>query len=404
MLRRIFSLTTAGLTAALLVAACSSGSKSSTATSAPTSPTSAATSATSAAGTGQSSGLALAQARVQQFSAAPTALAITTPVQVPKKQLTIAYTQCAQVVCQAIGQGIQEAAAALGAKYVVFHHQDTADTVQAAFQDALQANPDMVLTSGDPTQWFQSQLSQLNAKHVPVIGWSLPQPYKGDGIAANLITGDDYYFNGVLMADYITAKSNGKADVLIVNVPQYPVLADEAQGIKDEFAKVCADCKTTSLDFTVAQVLQGAHIPAAVAAIQKDPGIKWVIAGFGGLMPGMPQAFQNAGFSGIQAVSQAGTSANYQLIKSGQLQVADIGLPTEFLGWRAVDAGLRALAGQDVGSYPKLANTDIPGHPDILVSGVPLKILTAPDLTDPSKAWTPFPDYQSQFKKLWGLG
>jgi ABC-type sugar transport system substrate-binding protein len=356
---------------------------------------------TTAAG-GDLTGLALAQARVAEFSRSLTDLGLSESVAVPAN-LNVVYVQCSVPVCEAIRLGIVEAVEAIGGTLKVFTHQDTADTVQAAFQAAVQAQPDLVLTSGNPRVWFETSLAELNAKNVPVVAWSLPEPYQADGIAANLVTGDDYYFNGVLMADFVTAQTNGQADVLYLNIPQFPVLALEAEGFTSEMRAVCPDCKVTALDFTVEQLIAGQHIAAAVSEFQKNPNINFLVTGFGDMLLGMPDALGSINVS-VPAISQAGTPANYQLIADGALQVADVALPTGLLGWRAIDAGLRAIAGQSVGEFARRPLTDLPGHPDIAISGVPLKILTASDIANPSVAWPGIDGHQDLFKALWKLG
>ena len=192
--------------------------------------------------------------------------------------------------------------------------------------------------------------------------WSVPEPYRADGFAANLVTGDDYWFNGVLMADYVAVHTEGDANVLFLNVPQFPVLGIEQQGFEEQFAQVCPDCKLTELEFTVDQLLAGEHISAAVSELQKDDGINFIVTGFGDMLLGMPDALSGAGFD-VPAISQAGTPLNRQMIADGTMQVADVALPTSFLGWRAVDAGLRAIAGQDPGTFTQPPYADFDGTP-----------------------------------------
>ena len=338
---------------------------------------------------------------MEEFSKDVTSLGIDETVAKPE-DLKIVYVQCSVPVCESIKGGVEAAAEALGAELQIFTHSDTADTVQAAFQSAVQANPSMVLTSGNPREWFEQELAQLNDAGVPVVAWSIPEEYKPEGIAANIITGDDYYFNGVLMADYVTAETDGDANVLFLNIPQFPVLGLEGEGFEAEYGEVCPDCKLTKIEVTVEQLLAGGHISSAVSELQKDDTINFIVTGFGDMLIGMPEALESAGFTDLKAVSQAGTPANYELITSGELQVADMGLPTEFVGWRAVDAGLRAIAGQDVGTFERRPFTDIAGHDNIGIAGVPLKILTAEAIEDPTVPWSPIPNYQDEFKKLWG--
>jgi ribose transport system substrate-binding protein len=373
-----------------------------TAATTPTTPATGATAGTTAGSTGGSSGLtglALAQGRVDEFSKTLTDLGLTEKVKAPKG-LKVAYVQCSVPVCESIKKGIAEAVDAIGGTLQIFTTQDTADTVQAAFEAAVQSNPDMVLTSGNPRAWFETSLAKLNAKKIPVVAWSMPEPYQAPGLAANLITGDDYYFNGVLMADYVAAKTKGKANALFLNIPQFPVLGLESEGFKAEMASVCPGCKVTSLDFTVDQLIAGNHISAAVSEFQKDPAINYLVTGFGDMLLGMPDALKGIHVT-VPAISQAGTPANYQLIADGSLQVADVGLPTGLLGWRAIDAGLRAIAGQSPGKFASRQLTTIPGHPDINIAGVPLGIRQKGDIADPTVAWAAIKGYQELFKALW---
>ena len=121
------------------------------------------------------------------------------------------------------------------------------------------------------------------------------------------------------------------------------------------------------------------------------------------MLLGMPDALKGINVT-VPAISQAGTPANYQLISDGSLQVADVGLPTGLLGWRAIDAGLRAIAGQNTGVFTPRPLSTIAGHPDIAISGVPLKILQKADITDPKSSWSGIDGYQDLFKALWTLG
>jgi ABC-type sugar transport system substrate-binding protein len=409
---------TAAVVSVLTAAACSSSngqsssnsSTSSTSSSAAVSTSSSATASGSAAAATSSGVSPIAAERVAAFTAHSQPLAETTPVTI-KKPLTIAYMQCVQTVCEQIGQGLQEAAAAIGAKFLRFTHQDTPETVQQAAVDALQANPSMILFSGDPTQWFAAQLKEMNERHIPTIAWSEPGGFTPPGISANLLNSDDYYFLGVLEADWVAAKYGAGSQTLLLNVPAYPVLQTAGEGYVNELKTVCPSCSETTLNFTVDDVVSGSVATGVVAALQKQPKTKEIVGTFGGLITQqLAQAVHNAGFNSVKAISASGTSSNYQLIQQGDLQEADIALPSGFLAWRAIDVGLRLIAGQSVSasnSRPTLA--DIPGHPDIYAGGVPQEYVTKAQMpsgaiTSVNQLWSPSLDYQAQFEKLWGVG
>ena len=80
--------------------------------------------------------------------------------------------------------------------------------------------------------------------------------------------------------------------------------------------------------------------------------IHWVNAPLvaGLMMFGVPDAINAAGLTGqASAISQAGGPMNFSFIAAGDHQVAEVGLASELLGWRAVDAAARIMAGDGPG-------------------------------------------------------
>ena len=73
------------------------------------------------------------------------------------------------------------------------------------------------------------------------------------------------------------------------------------------------------------------------------------------------------------------------------------------LGWRAVDAAARIFAGDGPGRAETPAVAAVEGHPDILAGGLPLQILEAGSITDPTALWVGVDGFQEKFSALWGL-
>jgi hypothetical protein len=119
---------------------------------------------------------------------------------------------------------------------------------------------------------------------------------------------------------------------------------------------------------------------------------------------GVPDALEAAGLADqAKAISQAGGPLNFGFIAAGKHQVAEIGLASELLGWRAIDAAARVLAGQGPGRATTPENAVVEGHPDILSGGLPLQILEAGSIADPAALWIGVAGFQDQFKALWGV-
>lgn len=344
--------------------------------------------------------ISLAADRVSAFRKPVADLPIGAPV-TPKPGTKVFYVQCSVPVCAEIAVGIEAAAKAAGWDYQTASHTDTPDTVASAFDAAIAAKPDVVLTSGNPREWFAPQLATLKQQGIPVVAWSLPEGYEpGDDIAVNLLTNDDYYFYGVLMADYAAVTTTTK-DILFVGLPTFPVLSTVQQGFKDEIASQCPDCTVSVAEVAITDL--GTNLPGTIVSkLQSDPKLDMIAYAFGGMLFGVPEAIKAAGLDKqAVAISQAGGPLNFGFIANHEHQVAEVALASELMGWRAIDAAARILAGQGPGraQAPPLAVID--GHPDILAGGLPLQILEAGSITDPSALWVGVAGFQDQFKAIW---
>lgn len=392
-------LVTAGLVSmGLLVAACGGDDGGTTTTAPPV--TEAPVETTEPEGPG---GIDVAQARVDAFRQPVTNLPFNEPLSDDPGEKKVFYVQCSVPVCAEIAIGIEAAADAIGWQYETVSHQDTPDTVASAFDTAIAAQPDVVLSSGNPREWFQSQLDTLEEAGVPVITWSVPEPYEpGDGIPVNLLTGDDYYFYGVLMADYAAVTSETK-NILYVGLPVFPVLSIVQQGFQAEIESACPECRVDIFEVSLDDVFGGALPGQIVSRLQANPELDFIVYAFGGMLFGVPEALADAGLGDqAKAISQAGGPLNFGLIAAGQHQVAEVALASELLGWRAIDASARILGGQGPGSATPPELSAIDGRPDILVNGLPLQIIEAADIEDATALWPGVAGFQDQFRELWG--
>lgn len=345
-------------------------------------------------------GRAAAAARVEAFRQPVTALSLTTPIKMEAGK-KLFYVQCSVAACSEIAVGLEAAAEAAGWEYETASHQDTPETVASAFDAAIAAKPDVVMSSGNPREWFAPQLATLEEQNIPVVAWSLPEAYEpGEGISVNLLTNDDYYFYGVLMADYAAVTSTTK-NILFVGLPTFPVLSTVQQGFEDEIAVACPECTVDITEVAVTDL--GTNLPGTIVSkLQASPDLDMVVYAFGGMLFGVPDAIESAGLGDqAKAVSQAGGPMNYSFIAAGQHQVAEVGLASELMGWRAVDAAARLLAGEGPGRADTPANAVVEGHPDILAGGLPLQILEADSIADPSVLWPGVTGFQELFTALW---
>lgn len=342
------------------------------------------------------------QERVDAFRQEVTELPYNEPVDV-EAGVSLFYVQCGVPVCSEIAIGIEGAAEAAGWEYATASHQDTPETVASAFDAALAADPDVVMTSGNPREWFASQLEELESRGIPVVAWSMPEGYEpGDGVDVNLLTNDDYYLYGVLMADY-AATHTETGEIMFVGLPTFPVLSTVQDGFEDRIAVACPDCSVDVTEIAVTDI--GTNLPGTVvSALQTNPELDTIVYALGSMLFGLPEAIDAAGLADqASGISQAGGPMNFALIADGQHQVAEVGIASELIGWRAVDAAARILAGDGPGRATPPPMAVIDGHADALVSGLPLQLLEADSIDDPAELWPGVAGFQDKFRELWGL-
>ncbi len=347
----------------------------------------------------------LATERVQYFRKAVPDLIIKEPIKNLKKGINVYYIQCGVPVCEEIKTGIEGATKALGWKLNIVTHQDSPDTVQQAWQAVTDANPDLVLASGNPREWFEDQLATLDQRKVPVVVWSLPEGYRpGKGLSANLLTGDDYYFYGVLMADYIVSESAGKANSIFFGLPIFPVLELVSQGFETEYKRACPSCQLKIVPIDIMDLVNGQVPQVVISELQANPQANWIPFAFGGMLFGVPEALESVDLAKqVSSISQAGGPLNFNFIENGAVQRAEVGLASEYLGWRAIDVGARLLSGQDIGKPQANQLVKISGHPDVLAAGLPLQLIEKGTLSNPNKLWPGVENFQARFKRIWGV-
>src|SRR6202034_87560 len=132
----------------------------------------------------------------------------------PSGSFTIAYVSPDQSYTPHVlwGQGVEEAAKALGWKVMIFNGQGTVSGTLSAMQQALAANPTAIITPADANA-LQKPIKEAVARHIPVIGihaTAFPGPSPELGLYQNIVSNPAEI--GGTEATYVIAQSDGKAN------------------------------------------------------------------------------------------------------------------------------------------------------------------------------------------------
>jgi ribose transport system substrate-binding protein len=263
----------------------------------------------------------------------------------------------------------------------------TPEETNAAWTRAAEDKPDVVMSGGASTETYADQLAILEGAGIPVIQYSIPEGV-GDGVVANIISVDRFKLQGELMAAYIAAESGGDANAVFFYAPDFAILENEREAFEEAFAEYCPGCAYEGVAISAADI--GTALPSQVVAyLQANPDTNWIAGAFAEIFIGVEPALAEAGLLGeVQGIAQGGSPDTYARIVDGELEVADIGMALGFVGYLSVDAAVRALNGDDVSDHDK--------H-------LPVQILTADNIDDPTVNWPGIDGYEELFQEIWGL-
>ena len=177
---------------------------------------------------------------------------------------------------------------------------------------------------------FTSHLYDTNQTSDPAVDLSLAVPY---------------HEVGALLASWVTVKTHGHVNAVIVGSDEIVPTAPFVQGIKDTLAKVCGpDCKTVYVNAPVPEWSTKIQ-PSVQSALIADPTINYVIPIYDSMSQFVIPAIRITGRkSSVKIATFNGTPFVIDEVQKGNVEM-DVG---ESLGWIArsiLDGYMRKMCG-----------------------------------------------------------
>ncbi len=391
---RLLAMGMGTLAVVFTMVACSSSSKTSTppTTAAPAATTAPAgasggSTATTAAPSGGSGGLAAAQALIAKDSPEPTQITDTAKVtgKIPSGK-TVYFIPCGpNPECQQEGQIVKTAASMVGWSTVIVPNDGSPQGSKAAFDQVVRAKPAGVLYTAIPQSTFQSETAALKANGTVVSACCVTDAV-GNGIDYNIDSPEESGPVGQAQAAIVATNSNCQnADSVVVNIPDFAILADGVKAFKDGMASYCPSSTVNELDIALANIASANT--TIVSYARAHPNVKYIVASTDGVTIGLPAALKAAGLSD-KIVGQGATPTNIQYLHAGQ-EVGDVAFPYNEVMYSMLTPVLQKAAGDAI--TPSVAP--------------PMWILTPSNAPNTSAAIFPVvQDYQAQYKANWGVG
>ncbi|WP_288037277.1 substrate-binding domain-containing protein [Acidiphilium sp.] len=268
----------------------------------------------------------------------------------PAGSVTIAYVSPDQSYTPHVlwGRGVEEAAKALGWKVMTLNGQGTVSGTLSAMQQALAANPTAIVTPADANA-LQKPIKEAVARHIPVIGihaTAFPGPHPDLGLYMNIVSNPAEI--GQTEAAYVIAMADGKARDIHMVDDSYAIARFKAKATTTPIAN-CSGCK----------MLETVNMPLGDASARMSSVVSGLLARYGdswwmttccdGYYTNVAAALRAAGASPtkIKLVGADAPPSAYDMIRKGGFEVASVPEPSSLFGYMAVDAVIRAMAGQE---------------------------------------------------------
>ena len=275
-------------------------------------------------------------------------------------------------------------------------------TIQASMSKVAQQvgfNMKIWENQGQPTQWVQGFDYAINNKFnlIDLMAGAdprflVPQVKAAEGaglkvVAAHLtgyeqpipagvsgVVPIDYKRAGALLADWAIAKTDGKANAVVIGINDVLSTQSMVNGIKEEFAQ-CASCKMSYINVTLPEMATKTQTNVQ-AALTADASVNFVIPIYDVLSQWVVPAVTITGKSdSVKIATFNGTPFAIGLVQQGKVDV-DIGENLDWIGHAVVDSEMRMICGLPAVKDPRIpllifdkSNADTAGKPPAVNTG-----------------------------------
>ena len=324
--------------------------------------------------------------------AAPWAGPTTGPKAAPGKTIIYISTDQNNGGARGVGEGVQEAAAAIGWKYRVFDGQGSVSGRTSAISQAIASKPDVIVLGAIDATEQSSALEDAAKQGIVLIGWhavahSGPEPKLG--LFTNITT--DPLEVARAAASLPCSETNGKAGVVVFTDSTYEIAVKKARAM-EALIQQCGDSKVLAfIDTPLAE--SSTRMPQLTTSLLQKYGKSWTHSlsindlTFDFMAPSLSAAGIEGDGAPLAVSAGDGSAAAFQRIRQKQYQEATVAEPLRLHGWQIVDEANRALNKQKDSGFV-----------------APAHLFTAANIGSdggPKDKYDPDNGYAAIYKKIW---
>lgn len=253
-------------------------------------------------------------------------------------------------------KGFEEAAETIGWKIRVLDGAGSVPAQSSALKQALALQPDGIVIGGFTPNTMVHTLRKANDLGIKIVSWhATPEPGPlADYYIANNITSsaDDV---AKVSAMYAIAKSNGKANAVILTDGLYSIAVHKANVMK-EYIEKCAGCSVLSYEDTPL-ANTSARIPQLTYSLVQKYGDKYTYTlaindlYFDYMAPALRSLGKDTDHAPKNISAGDGSQSAFERIRNGDFQAATVAEPLNLHGWQTIDELNRLFNDQPISGY-----------------------------------------------------
>jgi len=253
-------------------------------------------------------------------------------------------------------KGFEEASQAIGWNVRVLDGAGSVPSQSSALKQALALQPDGIVIGGFTPNTMVPTLRKANKLGIKLVSWHAtpdPGPIKDLFIETNITSSADDVAR--VSAMYAIAKSEGKANVVILTDGLYSIAVHKADVMKSYIEK-CEGCSVLGYEDTPL-ANTSSRIPQLTYSLVQKHGEKYNYTlaindlYFDYMSPALRSAGKKKGDAPYNISAGDGSESAFERIRNGDFQVATVAEPLSLHGWQVVDEFNRIFQDQPISGY-----------------------------------------------------
>jgi ribose transport system substrate-binding protein len=295
-------------------------------------------------------GVAYAKAQLAKYTATENVTPTGKPFDARKDRgKTVWYIPVISTVppLETVAADLKSALSKAGVNMVECNGQGTPTGWSGCIAQAISHHPNAIILDSIAPSDVSAGIAAARKAGIPVMVDDAFDPSQPWYPGASAEVSYDYTLGARLTADEVIAKSDGKADVLVIDTSDLSLhRAVTVNGYEYEFHHYCPACRVTVKAITSSADWATGIEPLVSAALTADPGLDYVVAEYDSEAAFAEPAIRAAGRSRtMQIAAYNADLQQMQGLAAGQMIFADVGSDQNSLGWAEADQALRLMAG-----------------------------------------------------------